>query len=98
MRAAAAGTFALPAATLGKAVPAITPSCSDDLPEIVEVSAFMLRLPVVLDRIVAGSVGLRFSSTFRTSCGVLPLYIGAISGCTIDAVPSYARASLHDSR
>ena len=34
----------------------------------------------------------------NSSCADLPPYSGAISGWTIDAVPSYARVSLHDSR
>ena len=33
-----------------------------------------------------------------SSCAVLPLYSGSISGCRMTTLPSVARASLHDSR
>src|SRR5258706_15927264 len=83
----------------------ITPSCSQRRHDVSNSGFGSVRLkpdPVLLDQCsrtmsYADRSG-RSVIAAITSCADLPLYKGAINGCTIDAVPSYARASLQDSR
>ena len=58
----------------------------------------IMPAPVALGWIRSGKYSGRSLSAAKSSCAVLPPYSGAISGWIIDAVPSYARASRHDSR